>query len=108
MLTPDLNFFNRVVNLTPIGTWTHQTASGGLSNSSSFSYGARLTLRTWGALKGFGIYGQYVESAGRPAGRRGADHSRPPDVGAGLAMLLGGGSLGPQIAQQIVTPMGGR
>ncbi len=107
MLTPDLNFFNRVVNLTPIGTWTHQTASGGLSNSSSFSYGARLTLRTWGALKGFGIYGQYVESQVVPQAE-GVPITRDRRMSAGLAMLLGGGSLGPQIAQQIVTPMGGR
>jgi hypothetical protein len=107
MLTPDLNFFDRVVNLTPIGTWTSQLTPGGASDTSSFSYGARLTLRTWGSLKGFGIYGQYVESQIVPKAE-GVPITRDRRMSAGFAMLLGGGSLGPQIAQQIVTPQGGR
>lgn len=107
MLTPDLSFFDRVVNLTPIGTWTRQITPDGLSDSSSFSYGARLTLRTWGALKGFGIYGQYVESQIVPQAE-GVPITRDRRMSAGLALLFGGGSVGPQIAQQIVTPAGGR
>ncbi len=107
MLTPDLNFFDRVVNLTPIGTWTSQLTPGGLSDSSSFSYGARLTLRTWGSLKGFGIYGQYLESQVVPKAE-GVPITRDRRMSAGLALLFGGGSVGPQIAQQIVTPAGGR
>ena len=58
-----------------------------------------------GDPKGFGIYGQYVESQVVPQAE-GVPITRDRRMSAGLAMLLGGGSLGPQIAQQIVTPTG--
>ena len=107
MLTPDLNLFDRVVNLTPIGTWARQTTTGGLSNSDSFSYGARLTLRTWGILKGFGFYGQFTESQVCPKAE-GIACTKDRRMSAGFAMLIGGGSLSQQIAAQVVTPQGGR
>lgn len=102
-LTPDLALFNRMVNLTPLGSWTRQTATGGLSDSSSWSWGGRLTIRTWGAIRGFAVWGQYLESAMAPAA---ADQpiTRDRRFGAGLAILFGGGSLAPSVAQQTITP----
>ncbi|HTS03635.1 MAG TPA: hypothetical protein VMN04_14020, partial [Thermoanaerobaculia bacterium] len=102
-LTPDVALFNRMVNVTPLGSWTRQTVTGGLSDSSSWSWGGRLTIRTWGKIRGFAVWGQYLESALAPAA---ADQpiTRDRRFGAGLAVLFGGGSLAPSIAQQTITP----
>ncbi len=102
-VTPDVAIFNRMVNVTPLGSWTRQTATGGLSNSSSWSWGGRLTVRTWGKIRGFAVWAQYLESAFAPDA---ADQPimRDRRFGAGLAILFGGGSLAPSVAQQTVTP----
>lgn len=102
-VTPDVALFNRMVNLTPLGSWTRQTATGGLSDSSSWSWGGRLTVRTWGKIRGFAVWAQYLESAMAPAAE-GQPITRDRRFGAGLAVLFGGGSLAPSIAQQTITP----
>ena len=102
-LTPDLALLNRMVNITPLGSWTRQTATGGTSDSSSWSWGGRLTIRTWGKVRGFAMWAQYLESAMAPAAE---DQSITRDrrFGAGLAVLFGGGSLAPSVGQQTITP----
>ncbi|MGA7993015.1 MAG: hypothetical protein WCC53_16425, partial [Thermoanaerobaculia bacterium] len=102
-MTPDLALFNRMVNLTPLGSWTRQTATGGLSDSSSWSWGGRLTVRTWGKIRGFAVWTQYLESAMAPHAE-GQPITRDRRFGAGLAVLFGGGSLAPSVAQQTITP----
>ncbi len=102
-ITPDVALFNRMVNVTPLGSWTRQTATGGLSDSSSWSWGGRLTVRTWGKIRGFSVWAQYLESAMAPAAEDQAI-TRDRRFGGGLAILFGGGSLAPSIAQQTITP----
>jgi hypothetical protein len=102
-VTPDLALFNRMVNVTPLGSWSRQTAANVTSDSSSWSWGGRLTVRTWGKIRGFAVWAQYLESALAPAA---ADQpiTRDRRFGAGLAILFGGGSLAPSVAQQTITP----
>lgn len=102
-VTPDVALLNRMVNVTPLGSWTRQTATNVLSDSSSWSWGGRLTVRTWGKIRGFAVWAQYLESAMAPAA---ADQPiiRDRRFGAGLAVLFGGGSLAPSVAQQTITP----
>jgi hypothetical protein len=102
-MTPDLALFNRMVNLTPLGSWTRQTVTSGASDSSSWSWGGRLTIRTWGKIRGFAVWTQYLESAMAPA-TVGQPITRDRRFGAGLAILFGGGSLAPSVAQQTITP----
>jgi hypothetical protein len=102
-ITPDVALFNRMVNLTPLGSWTRQTATGGLSDSSSWSWGGRLTVRTWGPIRGFAVWAQYLESAMAPHAED-QPITRDRRFGAGLAILFGGGSLAPSVAQQTITP----
>ncbi|MBK9062788.1 MAG: hypothetical protein IPL89_06275 [Acidobacteria bacterium] len=102
-ITPDVALFNRMVNITPLGSWTRQTATGGLSDSSSWSWGGRLTVRTWGKIRGFALWAQYLESAMAPHAEDQAI-TRDRRFGAGLAVLFGGGSLAPSVAQQTITP----
>jgi hypothetical protein len=102
-ITPDVALFNRMVNITPLGSWTRQTATGGLSDSSSWSWGGRLTLRTWGKIRGFAVWAQYLESAMAPAAED-QPITRDRRFGAGLAVLFGGGSLAPSVGQQTITP----
>ncbi|MEO8054630.1 MAG: hypothetical protein ABI768_05725, partial [Acidobacteriota bacterium] len=102
-ITPDLALFNRMVNITPLGSWTRQTATGGLSDSSSWSWGGRLTVRTWGRIRGFALWAQYLESAMAPHAED-QPVTRDRRFGAGLAVLFGGGSLAPSVAQQTITP----
>jgi hypothetical protein len=102
-VTPDVALFNRMVNVTPLGSWTRQTMTGGLSDSSSWSWGGRLTLRTWGKIRGFAVWGQYLESALAPHAED-QPIVRDRRFGAGLAVLFGGGSLAPSVAQQTITP----
>jgi hypothetical protein len=77
--------------------------TGGLSDSSSWSWGGRLTLRTWGKIRGFAVWGQYLESALAPHAED-QPIVRDRRFGAGLAVLFGGGSLAPSVAQQTITP----
>lgn len=102
-LTPDLALLNRMVNVTPLGSWTRQTGTSGLSDSSSWSWGGRLTIRTWGKIRGLAVWAQYLESAMAPAAEA-QPITRDRRFGAGLAVLFGGGSLAPSLAQQTVTP----
>ena len=102
-MTPDVAVFNRMVNITPLGSWTRQTATAGTSDSSSWSWGGRLTVRTWGKIRGFAMWAQYLESAMAPAAED-QPITRDRRFGAGLAILFGGGSLAPSVAQQTITP----
>ncbi len=102
-LTPDVALFARMVNITPLGSWTKQTVTGGLSDSSSWSWGGRLTVRTWGKIRGFAVWAQYLESALAPNAED-QPITRDRRFGAGLAVLFGGGSLAPSVAQQTITP----
>ncbi len=102
-VTPDVALFNRMVNVTPLGSWARQTASNVLSEASSWSWGGRLTVRTWGKIRGFAVWAQYLESALAPAATD-QPITRDRRFGAGLAILFGGGSLAPSVAQQTITP----
>jgi len=102
-VTPDVALFNRMVNITPLGSWTKQTAAVLTSESSSWSWGGRLTVRTWGKIRGFAVWAQYLESAMAPAAED-QPITRDRRFGAGLAILFGGGSLAPSVAQQTITP----
>jgi hypothetical protein len=102
-ITPDVALFSRMVNITPLGSWTRQTATGGLSDSSSWSWGGRLTVRTWGKIRGFAVWAQYLESAMAPHAED-QPITRDRRFGAGLAVLFGGGSLAPSVGQQTITP----
>lgn len=104
-ITPDIALFRRVLSLTPLAAYSSMTSTSGLSDSDSLSWGGRLTLRTWGALKGFALFGQYLESKTNPkvAGAVGLHDRR---FTAGLALLLGGGTLGPMLTlPQVQTPL---
>jgi hypothetical protein len=103
MATPDLVLFSRAVNVTPIGSFARQVTSAGAGDSDSWSWGGRLTLRTWGGLRGLAIWGQYLETAIAQQAP-GTPIVRDRRVGAGLAVLVGGGSLAPSIAQRMVSP----
>lgn len=103
MLTPDVALFNRAVNLTPIGSWARQVTSANAGDSDSWSWGGRLTLRTFGSWRGFAIWGQYLET-GMASKVEGSPIVRDRRFGAGLAVLFGGGSLGSSVAQQMVSP----
>ena len=103
MLTPDVALFDRSVNLTPIGSYTRQVTSARTGDSDSWSWGGRLTLRTWGSWRGFAIWSQYLESAVAQQAS-GTPLLRDRKFGAGLAILIGGGSLGSSVAQQMVSP----
>jgi hypothetical protein len=102
-LTPDVALFNRMVNVTPLGSWSRQTAANVTSDASSWSWGGRLTVRTWGTIRGFAVWAQYLESALAPASED-RPITRDRRFGAGLAILFGGGSLAPSVAQQTITP----
>ena len=102
-ITPDVALFHRMMNITPLGSWTKQTATAGTSDSSSWSWGGRLTVRTWGKIRGFAVWAQYLESAMAPAAEDQAI-TRDRRFGAGLAILFGGGSLAPSVGQQTITP----
>lgn len=106
MITPDVSLFNRAVNLTPIGSYSRQVTSGHAGDSDSWSWGARLTLRTWGSWRGFAIWSQYLETA-MAQQVEGTPIVRDRKFGAGLAILFGGGSLSSSIAQQMVSPQQG-
>jgi hypothetical protein len=103
MLTPDVALFNRAVNLTPIGSYARQVTSAHAGDSDSWSWGGRLTLRTWGSWRGFAVWGQYLETA-MASQVEGTPIVRDRRFGAGLAVLFGGGSLGSSVAQQMVSP----
>lgn len=100
---PDVSLFRRMLSITPIGTWARQVTTTGLADSDSWSYGGRLTLRTWGSLRGFALYGQYLESVTAPKAE-GAMRAKDRRLGAGLVILLGGGALGPTLTTQLPTP----
>ncbi len=106
MLTPDLALLNRSVNVTPIGSYTRQVTSTPGANSDSWSFGARLTLRTWGSWRGFAIWSQYLETAVAQQVEE-SPILRDRKFGVGLAILFGGGSLGSSVAQQMVSPQMG-
>ncbi|MDL2718852.1 MAG: hypothetical protein PT977_13960 [Acidobacteriota bacterium] len=103
MLTPDVALFNRSVNLTPLGSYSRQVTSAHTGDSDSWSWGGRLTLRTWGSWRGFAIWSQYLETA-MASQVEGSPIVRDRRFGAGLAVLFGGGSLGSSVAQQMVSP----
>jgi hypothetical protein len=103
MLTPDVVLFNRAVNLTPIGSYARQVTSAHAGDSDSWSWGGRLTLRTWGSWRGFAVWSQYLETA-MASKVEGTPIVRDRKFGAGLSVLFGGGSLGSSVAQQMVSP----
>jgi len=103
--TPDVALFRRVLQITPLAAYSRQTSTSGVSDSDSLSWGGRLTLRTWGALKGFALFAQFLDSRTDPKapGIPGIHDRR---LTAGLAILLGGGSLGPTLTlPQVQTPL---
>ena len=103
VLTPDVALFNRAVNLTPIGSYARQVTSAHAGDSDSWSWGGRLTLRTWGSWRGFAVWSQYLETA-MASQVEGTPIVRDRRFCAGLAVLFGGGSLGSSVAQQMVSP----
>lgn len=104
-VTPDVALFRRVLQLTPLAAYSSMKSTSGLSDTDSLSWGGRLTLRTWGSLKGFALFAQYLESRTDPK-TPGVPGMHDRRFTAGLAVLLGGGSLGPTLTlPQVQTPL---
>lgn len=102
---PDVALFRRVLSINPMAAYSSLSSTSGLSDSDSLSWGGRLTLRTWGALKGFAIFAQYLDSRTDPKAP-GVPGMHDRRFTAGLALLLGGGSLGPTLTlPQVQAPL---
>ncbi len=107
---PDFTLLKGKLSLTPTGAWSRATATSGAipSGSESYSWGGRVTLRTWGSLRGFAVFGQYIESTLVPTAIvpavEGSPRTRDRRLAAAIVVLLGGGSLGPTFLTQTATP----
>jgi hypothetical protein len=102
---PDVALFRRILSITPMAVYSSMTSTNGFSDSDSLSWGGRLTVRTWGALTGFALFGQYLESKTDPK-TAGVPETHDRRFTAGLAVLLGGGSLGPTMTlPQVQAPL---
>lgn len=104
-VTPDVALFRRVLQLTPLVAYSSMRSTSGFADSDSLSWGGRLTVRTWGALKGFALFAQYLDSRTDPKAP-GVPGLHDRRYTAGLALLLGGGSLGPTLMlPQVQAPL---
>lgn len=97
---PDVSILARRVSLTPIGVYACTRTTAGFADTDSYSYGGRLTVRTWGALRGLAFFGQALESVVDPRAE-GAVRTKDRRFAAGLVVLVGGGALGPAITTQL-------